>query len=76
MPYDVGVVVPLEADILYGAYKQTVSNHQPVSGSTLSNLPHPGRLTKTCLALQILQASFLTLPSAGTTAGANSTPNI
>lgn len=34
------------------------------------------RLTSTCLALHIRQASFRTLPSAGTTAAANSMPNI
>jgi len=34
------------------------------------------RLTRTCLALHTLHASFLTFPSAGTTPGANSTPNM
>jgi hypothetical protein len=46
----VGVALPFECDILYGA--------------------------STFFALQILHAKFLTLPSACTTSGANSIPNI
>lgn len=48
--YPVGVALPLECDMLYGA--------------------------STFFALQIRHARFRTLPSACTTSGANSMPNI
>lgn len=68
--HPIGVVVPFDADILYGA----LAGCQLDLYQDLSRLVFP--LTSTCLALHILHANLLTLPSARTTAGAKSIPNI
>lgn len=65
----VGVVVPLDRDMLYGACNNSqLDRHDDIARKKVH--------TKTFFALQILHAIFRTFPSARTTSGASSTPNL
>jgi len=50
--------------------------HGASVGCTVGRCKTGRKLTRTCLALQILQARFRTFPSAFTTSPANSIPNL